>query len=246
MPFTLAHPVAVLPLNRLGLPLSALAAGSMAPDLPVFLRLGESYWWTHSWPGVVLVDPLLALLVLAIWFGLLRDPLVDTAPAMVRERLAARASLPDRYWLLAIPASMVGAATHVVWDSFTHGGRWGVRHVEWLHTEHAGVLGNRWLRYGSGVLGLAVMASVVWVWFARRPRQPRPARLPALGSRTLAVAVAVACLVAARAWWQSLPFGLHTVAFNTVVDGSVALVAATAALSVLWHVANRMTAAPGS
>lgn len=35
MPFTLAHPAYVLPLRRLGLPVSALAVGSMVPDVPL-------------------------------------------------------------------------------------------------------------------------------------------------------------------------------------------------------------------
>lgn len=38
MPVTIAHPAAVLPLRGLGLPLSAMVIGSMAPDLPVFSR----------------------------------------------------------------------------------------------------------------------------------------------------------------------------------------------------------------
>ena len=37
MPFTLAHPAVVLPLRGLGLPMTALVAGSMAPDLPQML-----------------------------------------------------------------------------------------------------------------------------------------------------------------------------------------------------------------
>ena len=39
MPITFAHPAAVLPLARTGLPLTALAIGSMVPDLPMFVRL---------------------------------------------------------------------------------------------------------------------------------------------------------------------------------------------------------------
>src|SRR4051812_20559570 len=38
MPFTLAHPAAILPLLRHPFVPAALVAGSMAPDLPYFLR----------------------------------------------------------------------------------------------------------------------------------------------------------------------------------------------------------------
>ena len=36
MPFTVSHAAAVLPLQRLGLPLTALMIGSMAPDFGYF------------------------------------------------------------------------------------------------------------------------------------------------------------------------------------------------------------------
>ena len=38
MPFTGSHPAAVLPLLRTSLPGSALVAGSLAPDVPFYLR----------------------------------------------------------------------------------------------------------------------------------------------------------------------------------------------------------------
>mgnify|MGYP003438723927 CR=1 FL=1 len=46
MPFTLAHPAILLPLapaaRRFGVPFAALAAGSMAPDVPLFVpAIGE-------------------------------------------------------------------------------------------------------------------------------------------------------------------------------------------------------------
>jgi hypothetical protein len=41
----------------------------------------------------------------------------------------------------------VAPATHVFWDAFTHPGRWGPVHIEWLRTEHSGLLGLMWLQY---------------------------------------------------------------------------------------------------
>ena len=55
---------------------------------------------------------------------------------------------------------VLGALTHVVWDSFTHAGRWGVELVPWLQTEHAGRPGYAWAQYASGVVGLLVL--LVW------------------------------------------------------------------------------------
>ena len=52
MPLAPAHPAVVLPLQRLGLPLSALVMGALAPDVPVYLPVGVSYRTTLSGPGV--------------------------------------------------------------------------------------------------------------------------------------------------------------------------------------------------
>jgi hypothetical protein len=45
---TLAHPVAVLPLRRFGLPMAAMVIGSMVPDVPLFLRWSSGYQVSHS------------------------------------------------------------------------------------------------------------------------------------------------------------------------------------------------------
>lgn len=92
MPFTPAHAAAVLPLGRTALPMSALVAGSVAPDLPMFLPGRPGYEVTHSLWGVVTVDVLVAMAALWLWFGLVRDPYADVVP-WVRDRVPAATSL---------------------------------------------------------------------------------------------------------------------------------------------------------
>lgn len=144
MPLTLSHPAAVLPLRGLGLPVTALVAGSMVPDIPLFLGWHRGYQVTHSLVGVVTVDAIVTMLVVALWFGVVRDVLVDLTPDAVRSRLVPHVRLSERQWLLAPVAAALGALTHVVWDTFTHPARWGSDRVGWLHTEHAGPLGTAW------------------------------------------------------------------------------------------------------
>lgn len=55
MPLTLAHPAAVLPLRRCGLPMAALVIGSMMPDVPLFMRWSSGYQVSHSYTGVFTV-----------------------------------------------------------------------------------------------------------------------------------------------------------------------------------------------
>ena len=135
MPFTLAHPAAVLPLIRRPFVASALVAGAVAPDLlyvdPIY-RLATQYingnftlTLTHEFTSALWLDPLLALLMLGIYNLVLRRPLTALAPAALAARLPAAPAvgpLPSPATLVwSLVSAMLGAVTHVVWDSFTHG-----------------------------------------------------------------------------------------------------------------------------
>lgn len=165
----------MLPLHRLGLPLSALVVGAVAPDAPVYLPVGVSYQTTHSAGGLA-VDVVIGLAVLGLWFVLLRDALVDLTPAL-RRRVPARARLGRRAWLLAPLALAVGSATHVLWDSCTHDWGFVVQEVAVLREEYGPIPLYRWLQHGSTVVGSVVVAS----YGVRRLRRlPVVARPPAV------------------------------------------------------------------
>ena len=188
MPFTLAHPAAVLLLRRTPLPVAAMVAGAMSPDVPVFLNAyGRPYHFTHSAPGIVTVDLALGLIAVALWFSFLRDPIVDVLPAAVRERLDARARYDSGHWLRAAPAVVAGSITHVVWDLFTHHDRWGVRHIAWLHEQHGSLQGFKWAQYTSSVVGLTVCTLWAVSTVRSRPARPHPVLVPVIGVRALAV-----------------------------------------------------------
>src|SRR3954452_14616223 len=89
MPFTGSHPAAVLPFLRTPLPASALAIGSVAPDLPFYLPFPQPYA-THTWLAAGTTDVLLGLIAWALWHGLLTEPMLATAPSPLRARLVGR------------------------------------------------------------------------------------------------------------------------------------------------------------
>lgn len=126
MPFTLAHPAAILPLARTPLVPSALVAGALAPDLPYYLSLrwlGGDYnlTLTHTASSLLWLDPLIALALLVGFHLLLKQPLL----ALLPERAAARAwpaaqgfawrSAPAAVWIAL--SVIVGASTHLAWDA---------------------------------------------------------------------------------------------------------------------------------
>lgn len=239
MPLTLSHPAAVLPLRRLGLPVTVMVVGSMVPDVPVFTGSARGYDVTHSLLGVVTVDVVMALIVVAWWTFVMRDALVDAAPHVARRRLPARARLTRREWLLAPVAAALGALTHLVWDAFTHSGEWGSRHVAWLREDHAGWSGTMWAQQVSGVVGLTVVALAAIAHLrAARPVDPHRAE-PVLPTWTLPLVVVLAGLVGLVSGVSHLPSGLYSMAFFAVVDGLIALAAGMLLLTGAWHLRRR-------
>ncbi|GAA3150143.1 hypothetical protein JOF29_008277 [Kribbella aluminosa] len=177
MPFTLAHPAAVLPLVRRPFVASALVAGAVAPDLlyvgPLY-RIATQYingnftlTLTHKITSAFWLDPLLALLLVAVFNLVLKRPLVALAPPALAARLPAvgRLHLPSASVLLwTVVSAIVGALTHVVWDSFTHSdGYFVLRFPDFLD----GV--NRILQYVSTIGGCVVLAVWLYRWYRRTP-----------------------------------------------------------------------------
>lgn len=175
MPFTLAHPAAVLPLRRVRLLRTVpLILGAMAPDVPYYLPWRIAQYIppiTHTFLGSFTVDlPIGLVMLLMVW--LLRAPLA--APPGGRASIKCRTAL-ERFgsrpinWVLAPLSILIGAWTHIAWDSFTHPDGWMVSRISALSApvtlfSYTGELCHV-LQYVSSVFGLVVLA----IWFARLP-----------------------------------------------------------------------------
>ncbi len=188
MPFTLAHPAAVLPLRRMGLPLSALVVGSMAPDFEYLIRLEPRSVISHTVPGLALFCVPVGLLVLVIWHRVWCQPLL----ALWDPRDGAREATPGpvfTFWplgrlLLLAAAVLLGAATHLGWDAFTHEHGWVVEHVPPLAqpaftTAWGSIAVFKLLQHGSTLAGLGVLVAYLRSDLAFRPalRVSRPRAL---------------------------------------------------------------------
>jgi hypothetical protein len=238
MPITVAHPAAVLPLRRVGVPMAGMVIGSMVPDVPLFLSWSGGYRLSHSFLGVLTVDLAAALIILYAWNALERDAVVDLAPNVIRLRLPARHRLTSRQWTMAPVAVTVGSVTHVVWDAFTHPGRWGVTHLPWLRAGLGPLPMFKWAQYASGVIGMAVLLWAVIAYLGSReaPIPPRHTRI--LPAPLLPVVLCVAAaygLLAGLSRWSA---GLHEVGFHGVVQGIIATVAAASATCAVWMAAR--------
>jgi hypothetical protein len=217
VPFTPSHAIVALPFLRTPLVPAAIAVGAMAPDLPLFVRFSPlGYARTHdfAWlPATVL----LALALLIAWRCILRPAARELSPRWLAGRLPAewdrgaagslrdtlgvrtmrapgrpqRRSVSWRALGLLVVSLALGVASHIAWDLFTHSGRAGVGLFPALAEQWGALPGYKWLQYGSGVVGLAIIA----VWAVRWLRGRR-------------VEASVPCLLPSWArwtWWLSLP-----------------------------------------
>ncbi|MEO8107307.1 MAG: DUF4184 family protein [Actinomycetes bacterium] len=212
MPFTVSHIAAVLPAGRFPLLrdpliLSAFVVGSMSPDIPYFAPMVP--WWEqgHTWAGLVLQDVPATLVVIAVYWAVLAAPLCALAPRGVRARLPRNVlqphfATPLRTAVLLIFAAGVGAATHVLWDAFTHEGRFGVMAVPWLQLPHiVGPLpAYRVLQYVSSIVGLGLVAWSLLRWYQRTP--PSAVVTPGLGWRWQTAFVTSVVTAGVLAWWS--------------------------------------------
>ena len=120
MPLTISHPAAVIPLSRLGLNIPALVIGSIIPDIIYFFHLTSYRDVTHSLSGLLLFCLPAGLALLGVYQVLLREPVLSLLrPGGTEKEEKSRHSLKRR---LAVAAASIvaGAATHLLWDSFTH------------------------------------------------------------------------------------------------------------------------------
>lgn len=214
MPFTLSHAAAVLPaIRRNGtarwrLYPSALVAGSFAPDVTYFadtvipgaMRFGD---FTHTFLGVVTVNVLIAAVLVAVWAAL-REPLVALLPVRVRGRVHTlvrgqrwtRRTFGPHAWLVFVGSAALGAATHVVWDAFTHHSRWGTELLPFLNRSVGGFPLYQFAQYGSSALALVVLGWFLLTALRRTVVTPVPEALPELarGERWGALGLLGGCM----------------------------------------------------
>ncbi len=255
MPFTLAHPAAVLPLWRLcpeRLVWSALVIGSMTPDFEYFVTLRMVAVHGNTLAGSFYFCAPAGLAVFVLFHGLVKRPLVQMLPDRLRlaHGAAAQSGLPPRArtWALVTLSILLGAWTHQLWDSFSHAGRWGTRHVASLNSElfslgDVGVRGYKLVQFGGGVLGLAFLGAAYLHWLHRAsPAGEPPPRLRTAWRRgllvvTLATPALLAILVGAQGTAGSDGVSaLHRFAVRATASG----VAATAAMVVLLSLLVRV------
>jgi Domain of unknown function (DUF4184) len=187
--------------------------GSFGPDLEYFARFGAHGRFGHTLPGMFLFDLPVALITLWLFHRYAKQPLWAWLPRPVRRRIPLDpASTPfssPGQWVLVVVSILIGIATHMLWDAFTHPFYWPYQYLPFLHVKiRVPILGTMpyyaFLQYVSSALG-AVVVLVWWIHWSRSARlsippesyQRRTDRRDRVIAGIIALAAAVLRLLAA-------------------------------------------------
>ena len=181
MPFTLSHAAASLPFRRLKPVWPALVIGTFGPDLQYFLLLSDDDRSGHHFPGILLYTLPLAVLVLWLFEWIVKRPAIDLLPSAVQRRLLDKAEPLSfsgwRQFGLIVLWILVGIATHLTWDQFTHSYselamRWDLlRSVVPLPMGHT-INFAHLLQHISTIGGMVTLAVWFVSWYHRTPPVP--------------------------------------------------------------------------
>lgn len=189
--------------SRRWLQFDALLIGTMIPDLPYYTggnsAIGDL---SHQWVGVLTYCLPSGILVFALWYWVLKPAAYGLIKPFLRKATGDRFNedrykgqrriigYADKHWSFArlkkrimhglssfylpvIFGLIFGAATHLVWDGFTHADGSIARHIDWLQYPlyfypFKGTSIARLLQYLTSMAGLAAL-----LWFAISRLQAR-------------------------------------------------------------------------
>jgi len=128
MPFTFSHPAIVLPLTYLSnkwISLTGLVIGSLTPDFEYFLRMRIKSNYSHTIDGLFWFDLPLGILLAFIFHNVVRDSLIENLPSILNSRFSVFKRFGwnghfKRKWLVVTISILIGAVSHIFWDSLTH------------------------------------------------------------------------------------------------------------------------------
>jgi hypothetical protein len=129
---------------------------------------------THKFSSAFWLNPLIALILLAVFNLVIERPLRALAPPALAARLPAPGRQTRTVLLWTVVSAVIGAFTHVLWDSFTHGDGYFVRRFpDFFRAEVTATWDvNRILQYVSTVGGCLILAVWFYRWFRRATPHP--------------------------------------------------------------------------
>ena len=128
MPFTFSHPAIILPFAKYSgkyISLTGLIIGSVTPDFEYFFRMKVQSNISHTISGLFYFDLPVGILLSFVFHMLIRNSLYNNLPKVFKSRLEVFKSFKwnnyfKTHYFVVIFSLLIGAASHLFWDSFTH------------------------------------------------------------------------------------------------------------------------------
>jgi hypothetical protein len=220
------------------------------PDVPYFIPKLPSNHFGHSLPGLFLFCLPIGIVGLWVFHSFLKEPLSSLLPLSFQLRLQLNEFrfLPRKRFMQICLSLLIGAGTHIAWDSFTHNDGWAVQH--WAALREQVSIADRtmpasdFLQHLSTVCGAALLA---W-YFLRWMRSGVPETnlglcVPAKHNTELVILfIAGAVWPAAYIFLRTEPYSLShgrtdLIALILILTTKI-LVLELTGYSVLWHLAK--------
>lgn len=150
--------------------MTALIIGSMAPDFEYFIRMRVKSIYSHSLIGLLWFDLPLTLILAFLFHNAVRNALINNLPNFLASRLTASNQFDwnsyfKRHYIIIIISALIGAFSHLAWDSFTHEDGFAVERITYL-SSNISIAGKhlpvfKLLQHGSSFIGAIVISWTV-------------------------------------------------------------------------------------
>lgn len=170
MPFTLSHPAIILPLTYLPkkwISLTGLVVGSLTPDFEYFIRMRVKSIYSHTLDGLFWFDLPLGIILTFIFHLIIRNTLFRNLPRFLNERFFSFTQFDwtkhfKRNWIVVVLSILVGAASHIFWDSFTHDHGYFVESIKFIPNHKIEIFGisipiHKIIQHLSTIIGAFVI-----------------------------------------------------------------------------------------
>jgi hypothetical protein len=210
VPLTIAHPAAVIPLqNKLknyGI-LSALIIGSLMPDIAYFPHMPITRLQSHSFLGMFWFCLPMGLITYYLFHNFMKEPLISLLPEIVAKKLSETSTNKIKYSNAALFFSicvslLIGTATHILWDSFTHEDGFIVMafpifqaHLFSVFTYD--VIVYKVLQHISTLVGTLLLVYWIFQWFTKSKSQNTKSVSLPMQQRVLIIGAMVLIIIAA-------------------------------------------------
>ncbi|MGL5245650.1 MAG: DUF4184 family protein [Sarcina sp.] len=180
MPFTFAHAAIVLPANKYKsswISFTALIIGSMLPDFEYFIRFAPYGVIGHTFLGFLYFNVPLAIIIAFAWHNIIKEPFIKSMPQLVVSSFGE--SIYEKFkirnlksGIVFIYSAIIGMATHVIWDGFTHKTGMFVNNIEFLRrtVEINGyfIPVYKFIQHGSTLIGGIFIIFCLYKWRVKK------------------------------------------------------------------------------